>query len=153
MKNIIETAAANPDFSTLVTAIKKADLVATLSGKGPFTVFTPTNQAFEKIAKKTLNEVLADKKKLTSILTYHVVSGKVMAKDVEKMSEATTLEGSKVNIGTESEVTVTEVDTPDVSAMEMSAYSGITINDANIIKADIECSNGVIHVIDTVLLP
>jgi uncharacterized surface protein with fasciclin (FAS1) repeats len=153
MKNIIETAVANPDFSTLVTAIKKADLVSTLSGKGPFTVFAPNNKAFEKIAKKTLNEVLADQKKLKSILTYHVVTGKVMAKDVEKMSEATTLEGSKVDISSESEVTVTEVDTPDVSAMEMSAYSGIMINDANIIKADIECSNGVIHVIDTVLMP
>ena len=98
MKNIIETASSNADFSTLVTAIKKAELVDTLSGEGPFTVFAPTNKAFGKIPMKTLDEALADKAKLKSILTYHVVAGKVMAKDVVKMSEAVTLEGSKVDI-------------------------------------------------------
>lgn len=132
MKNIIETAVGNPDFSTLVTAIKKAELVNTLSGTGPFTVFAPTNAAFAKIPDATLQAVLADKTKLTSILTYHVVSGKVMAKDVATMTEAKTVQGSKITID---------------------AKHGVMINTAKVITADIECSNGVIHVIDTVLMP
>lgn len=132
MKNIIETAIANPDFSTLVTAIKAADLVETLSGTGPFTVFAPTNEAFAKIPEATLKAVLSDKAKLTSILTYHVVAGKVMSKDVANMTKAKTVEGSDVKID---------------------AKDGVTINDAKVTKADIECSNGVIHVIDTVLMP
>ncbi len=132
MQNIIETASGNPDFSTLVTAIKAAGLVDTLSGTGPFTVFAPTNEAFAKIPEATLNAVLADKAKLTSILTYHVVAGKVMAKDVVMMAEATTVEGSKVKID---------------------ATNGVMINDAKVTMADLECSNGVIHVIDTVLMP
>ena len=132
MKNIIETAVGNPDFSTLVTAIKAAGLVETLSGNGPFTVFAPTNEAFAKISKAILDAVLADKAKLTSILTYHVVAGKVMSKDVANLTEATTVEGSKIKI-----------DTKD----------GVKINDAHVTMADIECSNGVIHVIDTVLMP
>lgn len=132
MKNIIETAVANPDFSTLVTAIKAAGLVDTLSGSGPFTVFAPTNAAFKKIPEQTLNDLLADKERLTSVLTYHVVPGKVLAKDVAGMKEATTVEGSKVKI---------------------SAESGVMINDSKVVSADIECSNGVIHVIDAVLMP
>lgn len=132
MKTIIETASGNPDFSTLVTAIKAAGLVDTLSGTGPFTVFAPTNDAFAKIPKTTLDGVLADKTKLTAILTYHVVAGKVMASDVATMTDATTVEGSKVKIN---------------------AKDGVMINDAKVTKADIECSNGVIHVIDTVLMP
>jgi uncharacterized surface protein with fasciclin (FAS1) repeats len=131
MKNIIETAIANPDFSTLVTAIKAADLVETLSGTGPFTVFAPTNAAFAKIPEATLKAVLEDKEKLTSILTYHVVSGAVMSKDVTTLTEAKTVQGSMVHIDTK---------------------SGVMINDAKVITADIECSNGVIHVIDTVLI-
>jgi uncharacterized surface protein with fasciclin (FAS1) repeats len=132
MKNIIETAVANPDFSTLVTAIKAAELVDTLSGPGPFTVFAPTNEAFAKIPAETLKAVLADKAKLTSILTYHVVSGKVMAADVAKMDDAKTVQGSKV---------------------EIDAKDGVMVNNAKVTSADIECSNGVIHVIDTVLMP
>jgi uncharacterized surface protein with fasciclin (FAS1) repeats len=132
MKNIIETAAGNPDFSTLVTAIKAAGLVETLSGTGPFTVFAPTNEAFAKIPKATLDAVLADKAKLTSILTYHVVAGKVMSKDVAAMKEAKTLEGSEVKI-----------DSKD----------GVMVDDAKVTSADLECSNGVIHTIDTVLMP
>jgi uncharacterized surface protein with fasciclin (FAS1) repeats len=132
MHNIIETASSNPDFSTLVTAIKAADLVATLSGTGPFTVFAPTNEAFAKIPEATLTAVLADKAKLTSVLTYHVVSGKVMSKDIATMTEATTVEGGKITIDTK---------------------EGVMINNAKVTKADIECSNGVIHVIDTVLMP
>jgi uncharacterized surface protein with fasciclin (FAS1) repeats len=132
MKNIVETAVENPEFSTLVTAVKAADLVATLSGPGPFTVFAPTNDAFAKIPAETLQAVLADKAKLTSILTYHVVSGKVMAKDVAGMTEAKTVQGSTVKID---------------------ASNGVMINDAKVVKADIECTNGVIHVIDSVLMP
>ncbi len=132
MQNIIETASGNPDFSTLVTAIKAAELVDTLSGTGPFTVFAPTNEAFAKIPEATLNAVLADKAKLTSILTYHVVAGKVMSKDVAGMTEATTVEGSKIKID---------------------ATNGVMINNAKVTMADLECSNGVIHVIDTVLMP
>lgn len=132
MKNIIETALSGSDFSTLVSAVKAADLVETLSGKGPFTVFAPNNAAFAKIPETSLKALLADKTKLTSVLTYHVVDGKVMSKDVIPMTEATTIQGSKVKIDSK---------------------NGVMINNAKVIKADIECSNGVIHVIDTVLMP
>ncbi len=132
MKNIIETAIDNPDFSTLVTAIKAADLVETLSGTGPFTVFAPTNAAFAKIPEATLKAVLQDKEKLASILTYHVVAGAVMSKDVATLTEAKTVQGANIKIDTK---------------------NGAMINDAKVITADIECSNGVIHVIDTVLMP
>lgn len=132
MKNIIETAISNPEFSTLVTAIKAADLVTALSDTGPFTVFAPTNAAFEKIPKETLDAVLADKAKLTSILKYHVIVGKLMSKDIASMEEASTLEGSMVTVHAE---------------------RGIKINTAQVTSPDIECSNGVIHVIDTVLMP
>lgn len=132
MKNIIETAVNNPDFSTLVTAIKAAELVETLSGTGPFTVFAPTNAAFAKIPEATLKAILADKAKLTSILTYHVVASKVLSKDVATMTEAKTVQGSNITID---------------------AKDGVMINNAKVTKADIECSNGVIHVIDTVLMP
>ncbi len=132
MKNIIETALSGSDFSTLVTAVKAAGLVDTLSGKGPFTVFAPNNAAFAKIPEASLKALLADKTKLTSVLTYHVVPGKVMAKDIGTMTEAVTVQGSKVKINTE---------------------NGVMINNAKVVKADIECSNGVIHVIDSVLMP
>jgi uncharacterized surface protein with fasciclin (FAS1) repeats len=132
MKNIIETAVSNSDFSTLVTAIKAAGLVETLSGEGPFTVFAPTNAAFAKIPEATLNAVLADKERLTSILTYHLVAGKVMSGDVAGMERAKTVQGSNIKIDAE---------------------DGVMINNARVTKADIECSNGVIHVIDTVLMP
>ena len=132
MKNIIETAVSNPDFTTLVTAIKAADLVDTLSGTGPFTVFAPTNAAFAKIPEATLEAVLADKTMLISILTYHVVAGRVMSIDVAKMAEVTTVQGKKITIDVKHDV---------------------MINNARITTADIECSNGVIHVIDTVLMP
>lgn len=153
MKNIIETAVSNPDFSTLVTAIKAAGLVETLSGAGPFTVFAPNNAAFAKIPKATLDSVLADKTKLTSILTYHVVSGKVHLADVKKLTETKTVEGSELKVSTESAVNVTEAATEKVAVAEVETYSDTMINDAHIITPDIECSNGVIHVIDTVLMP
>jgi uncharacterized surface protein with fasciclin (FAS1) repeats len=132
MQNIIDTAVSNPQFSTLVTAIKAAHLEETLSGAGPFTVFAPTNEAFKKIPPDTLTAVLADEEKLKNILTYHVVSGKVMSADVMKLREATSVEGSMLAI--------------DVS-------DGVKVNDAKVTSSDIECTNGVIHVIDTVLMP
>jgi len=153
MKNIIETAVANPNFSTLVSAIKKADLVETLSGTGPFTVFAPTNEAFAKIPSAVLDSILADKAKLALILTYHVVAGKVMADEVVEMSEMMTLVGTPVNIGSESDVTMTEVSTPEMSEVDISSHSAVMVNDATVTMVDLECSNGVIHVIDTVLMP
>jgi uncharacterized surface protein with fasciclin (FAS1) repeats len=132
MKNIIETASGNPDFSTLVTAITAAGLVETLSGTGPFTVFAPTNAAFAKIPPETLQAVLKDKAKLTSILTYHVIAKKVTSKEVSSLTEAKTVEGSEVTIH---------------------GANGLMINNAKVIMTDLECSNGIIHVIDTVLMP
>ena len=132
MQNIVETAVAAGSFKTLVTAVQVAGLVDTLSGAGPFTVFAPTDEAFAKIPKETLDAVLADKAKLTAILTYHVVAGKVMASDVMGLTSAKTVQGGEVKI-----------DTSD----------GVMINDAKVLQADIECSNGVIHVIDSVLMP
>ena len=132
MQNIVETAVAAGSFKTLVTAVQVAGLVDTLSGAGPFTVFAPTDEAFAKIPKETLDAVLADKAKLTAILTYHVVAGKVMASDVMGLTSAKTVQGGEVKIDT--------------------AY-GVMINNAKVVKADIECSNGVIHVIDSVLMP
>ncbi len=132
MKNIIETAVDAGNFKTLAAALTAAGLIETLSGAGPFTVFAPTDEAFAKIPAETLEAVLADKEKLTAILTYHVVAGKVMAADVVGMHSAMTLQGTDVKID---------------------SSNGVMINDAKVITADIECSNGVIHVIDTVLMP
>jgi len=132
MKNIVETAIEAGQFNTLVAAVKAAGLVETLSGKGPFTVFAPNDAAFAKIPKATLDGLLKDKAKLTAVLTYHVVSGKVMAKDVMKMKSAKTLQGGSLTI-----------DTSD----------GVKVDGAKVIQADIEVSNGVCHVIDTVLMP
>jgi uncharacterized surface protein with fasciclin (FAS1) repeats len=132
MKNIVETAIEAGQFNTLVAAVKAAGLVETLSGKGPFTVFAPNDAAFAKIPKATLDGLLKDKAKLTAVLTYHVVSGKVMAKDVMKMKSAKTLQGGSLTI-----------DTSD----------GVKVDGAKVIQADIEVSNGVCHMIDTVLMP
>lgn len=132
MKNIVETAIAAGSFKTLVAAVEAAGLVETLTGKGPFTVFAPTDEAFAKLPKGTVESLLKDKAKLTSILTYHVVSGKVMSKDVMNLKKAKTVQGQDINIDTK---------------------SGVKVNNANVVKADIETSNGVIHVIDTVILP
>ena len=125
--------AGNPDFSTLLAAVKAAGLVDTLSGGGPFTVFAPTNAAFAKIPSAQLNALLNDPAKLKSVLLYHVVSGKVMAADVVKLTTANTVEGSPINIAVNG--------------------STVMINDATVTQTDIAASNGVIHVIDTVLMP
>ena len=132
MRNIIETAQATPSLSTLVSAIGTAGLVDTLSGVGPFTVFAPTNDAFAKIPEDKLKALLADKAKLTSVLTYHVVPGKVLAKDIAGSTETTTVQGGKLKVASK---------------------DGVTINDAKVTRADIECSNGVVHLVDTVLMP
>ncbi|UCG63308.1 MAG: fasciclin domain-containing protein [Candidatus Zixiibacteriota bacterium] len=130
---IVETAANNENFSILVKAVKAADLGEALSGEGPFTVFAPTNKAFEALPKEELEALLKDKKKLTSILTYHVLQGKVKSAEVVKLDKATTLNGQ--------EVTIKKND------------DGVKIDDASVVMTDIECSNGVIHVIDKVILP
>jgi uncharacterized surface protein with fasciclin (FAS1) repeats len=131
---IVDVAAGNPDFSTLVTAVKAAGLVDTLSGKGPFTVFAPTNAAFAKLPAGTVESLLKpeNKDKLTAILTYHVVSGKVLAADVVKLKSADTVNGKAVTINT---------------------ANGVKVNNANVTATDVKASNGVIHVIDTVLIP
>lgn len=132
-KDIVDTAVGAGSFNTLVTAVKAAGLVETLKGKGPFTVFAPTDAAFAKLPKATLDGLLADKQALTKVLLYHVVAGNVMAKDVVKLTEAKTVQGSAAKI------TVKD--------------GGVKVDNANVVKTDIECSNGVIHVIDTVILP
>ena len=131
-KDIVDTAVAAGNFTTLATALKAAGLIDTLKGPGPFTVFAPTDEAFAKLPAGTVEALLKDKAKLTSILTYHVVAGKVSAKQVMKMSSAKTVNGQSIAITHE---------------------KGVKVNDANVIKADVPASNGVIHVIDTVILP
>lgn len=131
---IVDVAAGNPDFSTLVAAVKAAGLVETLSGEGPFTVFAPTNEAFAKLPEGKVSSLLADIPALKNILTYHVVAGKVMAADVVGLNSAATVQGSEVKISV--------VD------------GSVKLNDAATVTAtDIEASNGVVHVIDTVLVP
>jgi uncharacterized surface protein with fasciclin (FAS1) repeats len=133
--DIVETAIAAGSFNTLVTAVKAAGLVDTLKGPGPFTVFAPTDEAFAKLPGGTVENLLKpeNKQQLVTILTYHVVPGKVMSKDlVGKKKMAKTVEGTQVSID---------------------ATDGVRVNNAKVVKADIEASNGVIHVIDTVIIP
>ena len=132
--DIVDTAIAGK-FNTLVAAVKAAGLVDTLKGPGPFTVFAPTDEAFAKLPAGTLETLLKpeNKAKLQSILTYHVVSGKVMSQDVVKLDSAKTVEGHSITIKT--------------------VNGGVMVNNAHVTKADIEASNGVIHVIDAVILP
>ena len=133
--NIVEVAASNDDFTTLVAAVQAADLADTLSSAGPFTVFAPTNEAFSKLPDGTVEMLLLpeNKDKLVAILTYHVVSGDVTAAEVVELTEVTTVQGGTA--------TVVVTDT------------GVTIDGANVIITDIDASNGVIHVIDTVMMP
>lgn len=134
-KTIVEVAVKADAFKTLVAAVKAADLVETLSGDGPFTVFAPTNEAFAKLPKGTVENLLKpeNKKKLIAVLTYHVVPGKVMAKDVLKLDSAKTVQGSEIMIKVQD--------------------GNVMVDNAKVIKTDVECKNGVIHVIDTVILP
>lgn len=130
--DIVDTAKSAGTFNTLVTAIEAAGLVDTLKGPGPFTVFAPTDAAFAKIPKAKLDALLKDKPALAKVLTYHVVSGKVMAADI-KPGMVKTVEGASVNI--------------------MSKKGKVTVDKAHVTKTDIAADNGVIHVIDTVLMP
>ncbi len=130
-KDIVDTAVAAGNFKTLATALQAAGLVDTLKGPGPFTVFAPTDAAFAKIPKADLDALLKDKAKLTAVLTYHVVPGKVMAKDV-KAGKVKTVQGSELTIATS---------------------GGVTVDNAKVTATDIAASNGVIHVIDSVVLP
>lgn len=131
--DIVDTAVAAGSFTTLVTAVQAADLVDTLKGEGPFTVFAPNDDAFAKIPAADLNALVADKAALTNVLTYHVVAGKVMASDVVNLTSATTVQGQDL-------------------AIEVK-YGKVYVNGAEVIATDIETSNGVIHVIDTVVMP
>jgi uncharacterized surface protein with fasciclin (FAS1) repeats len=132
MANIVETAVGAGSFNTLVAAVKAAGLVDTLSSPGQFTVFAPTDEAFAKLPAGTVEALLKDIPKLTAILTYHVVPGKVMAADVVKLNAAKTVQGQEVSIV---------------------VNGGVKVDNAHVIKTDIETDNGVIHVIDSVLLP
>jgi uncharacterized surface protein with fasciclin (FAS1) repeats len=130
-QDIVDTAISAGSFKTLVTAVQKAGLVETLKGKGPFTVFAPTDEAFAKIPKTQLDALLADKVALSKVLTYHVVAGKVMAADV-KAGSVKSVEGGDITVTT---------------------AGGVMVDKSKVIKTDIAASNGVIHVIDTVMMP
>ena len=132
-KDIVDTAVAAGDFSTLVTAVKAAGLVETLKGEGPFTVFAPTDGAFAKVPTDTLNALLADKAALANVLTYHVVAGNVMAADVVKLTSAVTVQGQAVSIEVKD--------------------GKVYVDGSQVVATDIKASNGVIHVIDAVILP
>ncbi|MFH4468262.1 fasciclin domain-containing protein [Vibrio diabolicus] len=133
--DIVDVATENGSFNTLVAAVKAADLADTLKGEGPFTVFAPTDDAFAKLPDGTIDMLLMpeNKDKLVSILTYHVVPGKVMAADVVKLDKATTVQGQDVMIKTMGDK--------------------VMVNDANVMATDVKAKNGVIHVIDTVIMP
>ncbi|UCD65189.1 MAG: fasciclin domain-containing protein [Candidatus Zixiibacteriota bacterium] len=131
--NIVETATKAGEFTILLKAVEVAGLQGALTGDGPLTVFAPTDKAFKALPKGTLDELLKDKEKLASILTYHVVNGKVSSTEVVKLDKAKTLNGQEVKIVTDDK--------------------GVMVNDARVMTTDIECTNGVIHVIDKVIIP
>jgi uncharacterized surface protein with fasciclin (FAS1) repeats len=130
--DIVEVATDAGSFSTLIAAVQAAGLVETLKGEGPFTLFAPTDEAFAKLPKEQLDALLADEQKLTTVLTYHVVPGRVMAADVVKLDSARTVQGRSLDIA---------------------AGDSVTVNGATVVQTDIPASNGVIHVIDSVILP
>ena len=132
MADIVDTAVAAGSFTTLVAAVQAAGLVDTLKGAGPFTVFAPTDDAFKKLPAGTVDGLLKDIPALTKILTYHVVSGAVMSTDIKGVMDAATVEGGTLHID---------------------PTHGVKVNAATVVTPDIKCDNGVIHVIDTVLLP
>lgn len=135
MSDIVDTAVAAGSFKTLVAAVQAAELVDTLKGAGPFTVFAPTDEAFAKLPEGTVDDLLKpeNKAKLQAVLKYHVVAGRVDAEQVVGMTEAETVQGTMLRIQT--------------------ADGAVKVNDANVVKTDIACSNGIIHVIDAVVLP
>ena len=131
-KDIVATAVEAGNFTTLVAAVQEAGLVEVLQGEGPYTVFAPTDEAFAKLPEGTIEALLADKEALTAILTYHVVPGRVLAEDVVNLDTAKTVQGQSIVVD---------------------ASSGVRVDNANVIATDIIASNGVIHVIDTVIIP
>lgn len=131
--DIVDTAVAAGNFQTLVSAVEEAGLVDTLKGEGPFTVFAPTDEAFAKIPQDQLESLLANKTQLTAVLTYHVIAGKVMSTDLTDDMAVATVQGENVTINLDE--------------------GSVMVNDAKVVQADIECSNGVVHAIDTVLMP
>ena len=137
MGGICDTAVAAGNFKTLVAASEAAGLVETLNTKGPYTVFAPTDEAFAKLPEGTVENLLKDKEKLTAVLTYHVIEGAVPASDVTQHKKLTTLQGQEL----------------DVDAAKWHLHKSVKINGANIVKADVKADNGIIHVIDKVLLP
>jgi uncharacterized surface protein with fasciclin (FAS1) repeats len=132
MPTIVDIAVQSGSFNTLVQAVQAAGLVETLSGQGPFTVFAPTDEAFAQIPQDTLQAVLANKEQLTAILTYHVAPGKLMAADVVRSNQIPTVQGQSITVNTE---------------------GGVKVDNANVVQTDIEADNGVIHVIDKVIMP
>ena len=132
MKNIVETAIASGQFKTLVAAVNVAGLAETLQGSGPFTVFAPTDEAFANLPSGTVDGLLKDLPRLKKVLTYHVVAGKILAKDVAGLEKAKSMQGGELRVD---------------------ASHGVKINNAKVTLADVDASNGVIHVIDTVLIP
>jgi uncharacterized surface protein with fasciclin (FAS1) repeats len=132
-KDIVDTAVAAGNFTTLVRLVQQAGLVDTLKGPGPFTVFAPTDEAFSKVPKAVLESLANDKEKLRAVLTYHVVPGRVMASDVTKVNQAKTVQGQSVTVKT--------------------TGGSVTVDDATVVQTDIGASNGVIHVIDSVIMP
>jgi filamentous hemagglutinin family protein len=132
MKNLVQTAIDTGDFKILIRVVQEAGFFDILSKEGPFTVFAPTDKAFAKLPRGTIENLLNDKEKLTNFLTYHVVLNKVMSKQVINIKNAKTVNGKNLCINTK---------------------NGVKIDNANLIKKDVECSNGVIHVIDKVLIP
>lgn len=132
LMDIVDTAVSAGSFTTLVAAVQAAGLVETLKGEGPFTVFAPTDEAFAALPEGTVEALLADPEALAAILTYHVVAGKVMSTDLSDGMMAATVNGADITIGT---------------------MGGVSVNGANVVTADIDASNGVIHVIDAVILP
>lgn len=131
--DIVDTAVSAGSFNTLVKAVQAAGLAQTLKGPGPFTVFAPTDEAFAKLPAGSLEALLANPEKLKQVLTYHVVAGKVMASDVVKLKEAKTVQGSAAKVRV--------------------SDGNVYIDNARVVKTDIVCDNGVIHVIDTVIMP
>jgi uncharacterized surface protein with fasciclin (FAS1) repeats len=132
LKNLIETAINAGKFKTLIIALREAGLYDILSSEGPYTIFAPTDEAFSKLPDKTIDNLLKDKERLTDILTYHVIANRVFSKDVTSLQKANTINGKQVKIKT---------------------GNNVKIDNARIIKSDIKCTNGVIHIIDEVLLP
>jgi uncharacterized surface protein with fasciclin (FAS1) repeats len=137
IKDIVDTALESDSFTTLCKAVTAAGLVETLRGKGPFTVFAPTNEAFAKYSAEELDALLKDKEKLTSILTYHVVPGKLMLSDFKRPKTVKTVQGQEIKI----------------DGLLWHIHKYVKVNDAKTVKTDIEATNGVIHAIDSVLMP